>query len=240
MDIITNLKVDSGISEFFSSKLNGDIKGRCYENVYTTIEYLIEENKIGRNLEIAYGYVGAPNIRMTRHCFLVLDRNKIIDPTLPKVNKDVEYHIFKLLNVKEYRDLLVKFYKTRGMNEVPIMDGMIPEEKDYCDYVIKNHIAIEKDSYFEFLKQYDNYGEVKIFDEDLEAWLLFKNDTEGNVLTLEDVKLLKDGTELWIENKVPILAVKQGNILKNAGSGNLILKISDIGKVFIVKEYLGD
>lgn len=52
-----------------------------------------------QNLEVAYGYICNPNKAMYRHCFMVLGKNKIIDPTCAHdTNEDTKYHIFKLLD----------------------------------------------------------------------------------------------------------------------------------------------
>lgn len=62
-------------------------------------------------------------------------------------------------------------------------------------------------------------------------------DTEGKLLTLDEVKSLKDCTELWIESDFPLIMVKQGDYLKGLGDKG-ICQINDIGTLFTASEYL--
>lgn len=238
MNIITDLKIDIELSKMLQSYLPYNLAGACYENIYRLIFQVIEDEKFIQNVEIAYGYIGEKDMAMYRHCFMVVGCNRIVDPTcVNQVSDQTVYHIFKLLDVEDYKKLVAEFYQVREKNEVPRMEGMIPEEKYYCDYVIKNNIGIEKENYLEFLDRYDEEKKVIIVDLDIEAILMLKKDTEGKVLSIDEVKLLKDGTEIWVELQLPVIMKKQGTFLRSLGAGALTYNLSDIDKSLIFREY---
>lgn len=240
MDIITDLKIDIELSKISQGYLPSKLEGACYVNIYNLIFHVIEDEKFMQNVEIAYGYIGEHDTPMYRHCFMVLGGNRIIDPTCVHfVNDKTVYHIFKLFDVAGYKKLIYEFYQVREKNEVPRVGGMIPEEKYYCDYVIKNNIVIEKENYIEFLERYDEGKKVRIFDIDLEAFLLFKKDNEGKVLTFDEVKLLKDDTKIWVELEFPIIMKKQGESLVSLGERALTYNLPDIDKSVIFREFTG-
>lgn len=241
MNMNTDLKFDFELSKLFQSYLPSELEGACYLNIYTLIYYVINDEELLQNIKVAYGYIGEPDKAMYRHCFMVVGGNRVVDPTCVHMLSDkTKYHIFKLLDIDAYKKLIDEFYQVREKNEVPRMEGMIPEEKYYCDYLIKNNIGIEKDNYFEFLEKYDNDKKVRIVDLDIEAFLLFKKDNEGKVLTTNEVKLLKDGTVIWVELEFPAIMKKQGTFLISLVGEPLTYNLSDIDKSVVFREYTGD
>jgi hypothetical protein len=165
MKIMLQFKNANKLSNSLQNELDTLLKSDFCETykIYKVIESFIIEQNISSdlNLEVAYGYLKTPTNTMTRHCFLVNNRTAIVDPKLGCQGDKLEYHIFKILNVKEYIDLLNKFYENNPRDRVATMAGLIPEERDYCEYVINNNIIVDKASYVEFLSQYDIYRSVK-------------------------------------------------------------------------------
>lgn len=238
MGIITNLKINKELSKKYADIFEGDISQQCYANVMRIIRCLVDNGIVTEDFEVAYGYYGNPSIRMYRHCFLIFKKTIIIDPTSYNIiYDDSEYHIFKKFNIKEYMYAINDFYKTRQPNESPWMEYMIPEEQLYYDYVVYNSVCIDEFSYNNFLEKYDKDKKVFVVNEETAKLLNFKFDTTGKVLNRYEVEALKDGTNLWIETNVPMLAVKEGFKI-NSLSGEPIFSIKDIEILCTAKEYL--
>lgn len=166
MSIITNLTMDEALSKYYLSKINHDVQGGCYGNTIETFMNIGEDiinNRIQnvKSVSIAYGYVGQVNEEKYRHCFLVINNTSIIDPTLyGKTNVYTEYHIFKLFYHSEFIPLWGTFQDKYGEKYVPKFQYMIEEEKEYCNYAIKNKTIIEESNYKEFLEKYDINHEI--------------------------------------------------------------------------------
>ncbi|HBJ1650398.1 TPA: hypothetical protein LA460_000302 [Clostridium botulinum] len=166
MSIITNLTMDEVLSKYYLSKINHDVQGCCYEVAMETFMNIANDtiNDMIQNLKsisIAYGYVGQVNEEKYRHCFLVINNTSIIDPTLfGKTNSYTEYHIFKLFHHSEFISLWKKFQDKYGEKYIPRFQYMIEEEKEYCNFAIKNKIIIEENNYKEFLEEYDINHEI--------------------------------------------------------------------------------
>lgn len=238
MEIITNLKINKELSEKCADMLEEDISQQCYANVMKIIRWSVNNGMYTEDLEVAYGYYGNPNISMYRHCFLIFKKSTIIDPTSYNIiYDDSEYHIFKKINISEYMDLINDFYKTRQPNESPWMEYMIPEEQSYYDYAVYNRVCIDEFSYNNFLEKYDKDKKVFVVNEETAKLLNFKFDTTGKVLNRYEVESLKDGTNIWIETNVSMLAVKEGCKIKSL-SGEQIFSINDIDILCTAKEYL--
>lgn len=165
MGILTGMKIDYDKSKVFKETFyeGENILGQCYSIVLNVVESCKENGIEIEGLEIAYGYVGNPNVKMFRHCFFLLGKEKILDPTLVmEIKEDDEYHIFKILSFQEYYKLKNKFYNEYSKEvDAPTLEALLQnEEKEYCDYVIKNNICIDSYSYEEFLKIYDLENKV--------------------------------------------------------------------------------
>lgn len=146
--------------------------GACYQNIFYILSMLYEkhpgiyEKFIMNDIQICYGYYGYPNEIMTRHCFLYY-HGQIIDPTSYDIvdkNKFV-YHVFKKLNVNEYSVYFRKYYEDMPKEYAPWFEYMWIEEKEYCGYVIKEKIPVNKFSYDNFLKKYDLEKKVIVIED---------------------------------------------------------------------------
>ena len=161
MKIITDLSVDLERSKVLSPP--EDVTGMCYQVVMGYVDDWRNDNIWPIGVEIAYGYVGNPLYRMYRHCFFVMNRQSIIDPTIAyTITPDTEYHIFKLLTSEEYMTLRENFSTTVGLEYTPTLRNLLePEELSYCQYAADNNVVIFEPDYLEFMKKYDPGNRVK-------------------------------------------------------------------------------
>ncbi len=164
MDILTDLKIDKRGSlitkeQFYGSEI---LLGQCYSIVLNIVDGAINNGLDLKGIEVAYGYVGDPSIKMCRHCFFVLNKSTIIDPILAsEISENYSYHIFKILSFKEYHELKNKFYEKNDKLLAPTLEELLQDkETRYCDYAIENNVHIDEWSYEEYLKKYDTENKV--------------------------------------------------------------------------------
>ncbi len=238
MEIVTDLKIDKEKSKRFS--IVDIIPHACYGNIFNIVEAIkLNKLNLAKDLEVAYGYLGNPKVRMFRHCFLV-DKESVIDPTCVNDVGGIwdNYHIFKKYNFAEYDKVITEFRKKNGASASPLLWGMIAEERLYCDYAIKNKIYIDQWSYDHFLKQYDQEKKVISVNDEFAEYLYQHATTVGKELRSGEIEQFKDGTMLWLETKepMPILTYKEGSSIKHAVSRKQLCLLSEIGSLYIAKE----
>ena len=108
----------------------------CYNNVYSVFEYSIATFRTGK-WKIAYGYVSSIENILCRHCFIIDENGKVIDPTLftqTIVNTEREYYVFKIYDdVDEYLDAIVQNDYYVGLERV-----LRKEERQAHEWALNN------------------------------------------------------------------------------------------------------
>jgi hypothetical protein len=111
----------------------------CYNNVFKMIAEYHTEFRCG-GWKIAYGYLQAIEGIYVRHCFIVDDLGRAIDPTIVHIGRTKDHHdhiSFKMLDVDTYLDILWK------NDRLPALDRVFrKEEQEMWEYALKNNIMI--------------------------------------------------------------------------------------------------
>jgi len=111
----------------------------CYNNIFKMIAEYKNEFYSGR-WKIAYGYMKAVQNVYVRHCFIVDDLGRAIDPTVVHINRtrDEHDHIsFKMLDAETYLEILWQ------NDRLPALDHAFrKEEREMWDYSMQNNIII--------------------------------------------------------------------------------------------------
>lgn len=131
---------DQEKSVILSRKYGKEIKPkRCYNNIWNIVLGEIGYIDVMK-IKIAFGYVSssaAANYSVyVRHCFLVNEEPKIIDPTLPKEGNDT-YYIIHSFTRREYLDFcleskVVDFFCHKELSE---------KEEKFKIWALKHRIA---------------------------------------------------------------------------------------------------
>ncbi|MFP7486445.1 hypothetical protein SFC65_19965 [Priestia filamentosa] len=80
---------------------------QCYNNVYNVLTSRYRKQFSSRKWKIAYGYLSSIENIMVRHCFIIDEEGKAIDPTIIATNRldraeFPEYISFVVLDEEEY------------------------------------------------------------------------------------------------------------------------------------------
>ncbi|MGE6347867.1 hypothetical protein ACQKIY_25665 [Bacillus mycoides] len=116
-------------------------KKMCYNNVFNVVSFV--DNKFySGEWRVAYGYWTAIDGIMARHCYIVDNDNKVIDPTAPfsttKDIKNVDYLTFKVFeDADEYLELL-----WANNREPALYRAFLEEEKKAHEYAMKNSLIL--------------------------------------------------------------------------------------------------
>lgn len=83
----------------------------CYNNVFNVVTDYISNFRSGK-WYVAYGYVTVFENVMCRHCFIIAENGKVIDPTIfttPHLDTDRQYITMKIFDdIDEYFDEIEK------------------------------------------------------------------------------------------------------------------------------------
>lgn len=132
-----NYKLSKKIYKHHKQKIRLNM---CYSNIYL-IRNCVELDNY--SYKIAYGYLLDSENIYTRHCFILLEDNTVIDPTIfvfTTPEDVVEYFIIKSFNLMEYSEEIIK-------NEYDLSLGysLINEEIELHDK-LKKH-GCERNAY---------------------------------------------------------------------------------------------
>lgn len=108
----------------------------CYNNVFKVFD-CCNGNFYDGKWKVAYGYVSSVRNILCRHCFIIDENGKAIDPTIYTQNKartDREYYAFKVFDdVEEYLNAIEK------NNLYPALDRVLQnEEKQAHEWALDN------------------------------------------------------------------------------------------------------
>lgn len=128
--------------------------GFCYE----LINEMVDKNLITNDKFIAYGYVKDGTGFTFRHCYLIDENEKIIDPAIllgdgiesfQKYGKFIGYHTLKVMNVndfKENRDLTSR-------DRTDFKDILLDDERDFLCEMLQTPCRINSYDYKTFIKE---------------------------------------------------------------------------------------
>lgn len=203
MRIVKASKINRELSLEYPKKYMVEvIKGRCYFVVNEVVSAIYEKREFDlfEKLDVAFGYLGNPDEIMSRHCFFIYKNEAIIDPTYPYTEYQNEYHIIKTFNLIDYDNIYREFVNGIPDDYTPSFKG-IPEEKEYCDYLINKKIRINVTD-FEFVEPFnvdkDNTHCVHtnknfMISDSVELY----HDSAGRPLYFDDINLLENGEMFW-------------------------------------------
>ena len=96
----------------------------CYNNVFNVITEYISKFRAGE-WKVAYGYMTVFDKLLCRHCFIVNEDGKVIDPTifLGSANTEREYYAMKVFD-----DVDVYFEAIESDGYFPALDKYLAEQ----------------------------------------------------------------------------------------------------------------
>lgn len=97
----------------------------CYKNVFHCVTDFNSKFRSGE-WKVAYGYVEAIAGVYCRHCFIIDENNKVIDPTI-FTNTDTNYHRTYLL-LKAFDDVDEYLAAIEWDNLMPALEGYLQDD----------------------------------------------------------------------------------------------------------------
>ena len=97
---------------------------QCYNNVFNVVTDYISKFRLGE-WKVAYGYMTVFENVMCRHCFIIDENDKVIDPTIfttTNICADREY-----ISMKIFDDIDVYFNAIEQENYYPALDKHLRE-----------------------------------------------------------------------------------------------------------------
>lgn len=144
-----NYKLSKKIYKHHKQKIRLNM---CYMNIYL-IRNCLELS--GYNYKIAYGYMLDKQNIYTKHCFILLADNTIVDPTVfifGCVEDIVRYFIIKTFGLMEYMEEIIKNeetlnigkYKRQQLEKYCILDvAYYHKVKNYGKYILARNYNFE-------------------------------------------------------------------------------------------------
>lgn len=137
--------------------LNNLQLGNCYE----LAEEMFNRKKLTNNDSIAYGYLKDEYNAIFRHCFIIDENDKVLDPlrlnsisynTSIDISKiKLEYYIIKQFSIEDYKRILKNKNKIKNLN---LKSKLFKEEKYLIKNVIlKNNFIINYYDYNNFIRK---------------------------------------------------------------------------------------
>jgi hypothetical protein len=149
-------------------KMNKDIlqPTLCYNNVFE-LTHRYFDRFVDERFKIAYGYWGNPELNLIRHCYIIDNKDRIIDPSILMLSfnsnllSNAGYFTFAKLTYEEYIKLSRETMRKMKTDEFEPDLKLALKEQEYKFYkfALKNDLPIYQESYELYLKDFEKGNE---------------------------------------------------------------------------------
>ncbi len=158
--MMESLNIDLKKSIEICKKYNSQLKPHyCYNNILALTLPLKKEFE-SKKYKVAYGYFGDESNAFVRHCYIVTENKKVIDPSIILITKQEKikdlsfynYYTFAKISEKE----MVSFIKKQKGNLPHLKDVLTEQERQFATFATENKLIVSIEDYENYLQRFDS------------------------------------------------------------------------------------